>query len=346
MKQFIFYFFIISNCFANPFSIGNRSYGTSNTTIIAQIDSLFDQLEDDINSKLPDADQSSYLKGMANANLMAAKLVTSEYYNDIEIGQFRYHFSAGADIGENSMKDVLEGNIDPEQLRGASFLRGLTFGVSLETFGSSNTGIFDPKKTDLFLHFNNTDMKIDNLTIKSTSFGFMIRSLIGEGGDLIPFGTLRFNGVYLASGLEYHSMILKLLLDLNVSQNISGLGTATISGDVQAGVDVSTYSIPIEIGTSFQWLYVMTTMMGIGLDFNFGSAESLASSSALLSTDVSGASGTADIDLGSKDVPSPVLFRWFLGQQIQLSVAKFSLNVTHVPWRGHWGINLSGAISY
>jgi hypothetical protein len=343
----LFFFILSSSIFAAAFSITNRSYGSLTTEEIAQFDALLNSLEADVNGDLPDADQSSYLKGMANANIMAGKGV-SDYANDVRFFLLKYSVGIGADIGDNTMSDVLDGTIKPKQLRGASFQFGFTFGLSMNVLPFKKIGFLETKKADLFFHIASFDSNSDDqtFTVSSSAIGAYFRYQISEGVEVIPFGGLDWQGVFLTFGAEAHETLLKLNVDVAVTETVSGLGSATLAGSVLAGVDVDTLSIPLELSTNFQWLYFFTTYMGLGVDYNMGTATSLANSSTTLSSDIADVGGQGQIDLGTTHGPSPIWTRWFIGQQINLTLLKFNVQIDHVPGKGYWGANAGIALTF
>lgn len=346
---FILSLFLTFSAFAGPFQITNRVYGTSDATIIAQIDTLFDKVENDVNSDLPDADQKTYLRGISNANVLSGKGSGTDYANDIKFGIFKYSWGAGADIGDADASSVLNGEINAKQLRGAAFQVGIMLGIDLGAFQGGSIGPINTQDLDLFFNFNSTDLSnmADSFTGKLSSLGFHGRYKLMPGKEISPFGSLDWGGLYFTTGFEKHSMLLKLNLDINTTQTVAGLGTATLSGTATAGADVSTYSIPLEISTYMQWIYFFTTSLGAGLDLNFGEAKSIAQATTTLSTTAATSpSADGNINMGTADGPSSVWFRWFVGQQINLYIFKVNVQVDHVPRKGYWGVNASIALVY
>lgn len=351
MKKSLFLFlFICSNSsFAGPFQITNRVYGTSDTAIIAQIDSLFDKVENDVNSDLPDADQKTYLRGISNSNVMSGKGSGTDYANDIEFGIFKYSWGAGVDLGDADASSVINGEINTKQLRGAAFQVGIMLGIDLGAFQGGSIGPINTQDLDLFFNFNSKDLSnvAASFTGKLSSLGFHARYKLMPGNEISPYGSLNWGGLYFTTGFEKHSMLLKLNLNINTTQTVDGLGTATLAGTATAGADVTTYSIPLELSTNVQWIYFLTTSLGAGLDLNFGEAKSLAEATTTLTTTAaSGPSAEGNINMGTSDGPSSVWFRWFIGQQVNLFIFKVNLQIDHVPRKGYWGANASIAIAY
>ncbi len=348
MKIFLILFiFSTWSAWSKPFQIVNREYGPLTPALITQVDSLLDELEDDVNSELPDADQKTYLRGMGNANVMSGK-GSSDYANDVKIFLLKYGVGVGADLGNNSTSDILNGTIKAKQFRGASFQLGFTFGLSLRFLPFKSIGPIETKKADIFMHIGSMDSTSEDnsFTINSKSFGLYFRYKVHPGKKILPFGGLDWQGVYLTTGIETHDMLLKLKVDVSLTESVQGLGTATLAGSVTAGVDVETTSIPIELSTNFQWLYFFTTYLGLGMDINSGTATSLAESNVSLSTTISDVGGVGQIDLGTSDKPSPLWMRWFIGQQFNFWVLKANVQFDHVPGKGYWGVNAGLAITY
>ncbi|OUR96282.1 hypothetical protein A9Q84_07955 [Halobacteriovorax marinus] len=345
-RTIIIFLFFQVHTIAGPFKITNRQYGVLNAAQIVEVDALLDTLENDVNKELPDADQSSYLKGMANANVMSGK-GTSDYANDVEYAFLKYSVGVGVDVGNNTTSDILNGTVEAKRLRGASFQLGFTFGLDLSFLPFKSIGPWEPKKTDIFVHVGKLDSVSEDgsFTLLSRSFAFFLRYKLHPGAELIHFGGLHWQGLYFTTGFETHDMLLKLKVAASLSQT-TAIGTASITGTNLAGVEMETLSIPFELSTSLQWMYFFTTYLGIGADINTGKATSIASSTTTISTDIAGVSAEGSLDLGTTNGPSPFWFRWFIGQQFNLSILKINAQIDHVPKKGYWGVNLGASITY
>jgi len=347
LATLIILYLINFSLFAKAFQIVDRQYGSLPAASITLVDAALDQLENEVNADLPDADQSTYLKGMANANVMSAK-GSSDYANDVKLFLLKYSVGIGADIGDNTLGDAINGTVEAKQLRGASFQLGFTAGLNLGVLPFKSIGPIETKRADVFLHVGSLNNTSDDqsFSLVSKSLGFYFRYKVHPGKTYAPLGVLDWQGIYLTTGVETHDMLLKLNVNVSETVTVSGLGSATLAGSVLAGVDMQTTSIPIELSTNLQWMYFFTTYFGLAADINTGTATSLATSSVTLSSSIGGVGGSGQLDLGTTNEPSPIWMRWFIGQQFNLTFLKINAQIDHVPGKGYWGANLGIGITY
>lgn len=192
----------------------------------------------------------------------------------------------------------------------------------------------------------------------------------------IGFSGLRWGGIDLTSGLEHNSM--KLLYSSNNAITPSGLETITdgtntlevlplgemgnmanvqITGDAEFGVELSSTSVPVELSTSFRFLYFITFFAGGAVDFNIGRSliimePSLGISGTLLGGDpfapVSEAtiSSDAKIDFTSEGSPELITFRGFGGVQLNLTIIKLVANVSFMPSPQAFGANVAVRVAF
>lgn len=341
-------FLVSFSAIAGPFQITNRNLG-SNPALESQINTLFNQIETDVNAKLPNADQSNYLKGMANASVMSAKGMGTDYSNEIVFTQFKYTVGLGADLGAVGASDLIGGDVEIENIRGVGIQQAFMLGVDLSVFGAGKLGPIDFSKFELFLNYGHLSPSnySSSLSGKIKSFGFHGRYRLVEKSEILPAGLLGFGGVFFHFGYEETSTELKVTTNTNYSKTESGLGTLTATGTAIVGADVKTHSFPLEFSTYFDWLAMMTTHFGLGIDFNFGKAKSIATLTSDITYDADATvSGTATLDLGQEGKPSSAFVRWFVGHQFHFSLLKVNLNVGHVPSTGLWNANVGALITY
>lgn len=314
-------FVLATEAFASgPFRIINRNCSTSGNP--SACNALFNEVEKEVNKDLPDADASTYLKGMANASVMSAKGVGTDYANDIDLFIFGVGVGIGADVGSNSFSDLVGGDVDNNQVRGVSFAPSIMFGLNLGVFDMPKWSFLDLNKVKLMGNFftMKLDSFDDDLDGKVTNFGIHARYRIIDPVDIVPGRMVRWNGVDITTGFEYNSLDLRYLSRFD-DQEIEVDGqTATIDGTVRVGADVSSASIPVVASTGVQLGYILTTYGGLGVDLNLGSSKSLASLDADI--DAGGFEGDGVLDLGQKDSPSALTGRAFFGLQLNLSVVK------------------------
>lgn len=333
--------------YAGPFEIVNRDYGNANAALIAIIDELLDDLEDDVNDELPDADQSTYLKGMSNASVMSGKGAGTDYANPVYSFLLAYNISAGADLGDTALSDLISGDIDFKQVRGGAFQFNFLGGIDGKYLPFKSIFGFDTRRFDFFLNFGSRKSTSSDFIFTLKNYGCHVRYHWIIGGGL-PYKMAYWRGVDFTFGYEYNDMRILLHQELNITET-HPLGTASLSGIVEAGAVISTHSIPLELSTYFQWLYFFTTYLGLGVDLNFGETKSIAYANAPISANVVGVTGVSargTIDLGEKGEPSLGLVRIFLGQQFNFYVVKLGVQADHALGTGLWGAAVSFKVTW
>ncbi len=344
MIKLLIFLLIPYTLWAGPFKITNRNLGT-NPALEAQINTLFDQIEIEVNAQLPDADQSTYLKGMANASVMSTKGMGTSYTNEIIFTEFKYSTGIGVDLGAVGFSELVGGEVDFETARGIGIQQSFTLGVDLSAFGAS--GFLSD--LELFFNYGTLDPRVYYASLKGRieNIGFHGRYRLGEKNEILSFGLLTYGGLFFHFGYEQNTADVKLTVRTNYSQTAAGLGTLSSSGTAVIGTKVQTYSIPLELSTYFDWLSFMTTHFGLGLDLNFGTAKSIVelNQSITYDSDIT-VGGDASLDLGQSGEPSSLLVRWFVGHQIHLSLLKINFNLGHVPGTGLWNVNAGIMLTY
>lgn len=275
-----------------------------------------DALETQVNTNLPEADQSNYLKGMANASVASQKGLGASYGSNIDYIEVGFTGAVGADLGKNSASDLIGGDVDYNQIRGIGIGAAVTLGLKGSLFGSS-IGPLDMKKTSFYGYFLTLDAPdTDGLDGDTTSLGFHMQyKLIGGAG--VGFGLFDWGGIDITTGFERASMTLKFAENITESVTEGG-ATASFNGVATVGAEVTTYTIPIEISTNFRLLYATTFFTGLGADLSFGKAKSIANLTGNVSV-TGGGTGQASLDLGSEESPSVFAMRAFAGFQLNLT---------------------------
>ncbi|MFZ9001446.1 MAG: hypothetical protein ACO20H_09085 [Bacteriovoracaceae bacterium] len=346
--KYILLFLIPCSLFADPFQIINRNLG-SNPALESQINSLFDQIENDVNSQLPDADQSTYLKGMANASVMGLKGTGSDYNNEIIFTGLRFSVGLGVDLGAVGLSELVGGDVDLQNVRGVNIQQTFNLGVDLSAFNAGKIGVIDFSKMELFLNYGSVNPRNYSSSVNGSvkNLGIHGRYQLIEKSEILPLGLLSFGGLFFHFGYEQSLTNLSVTINTDYSRAEAGVGTLTASGTATVGAKVATYSFPFEISTYFDWLTFMTTHFGLGLDFNFGKATSIAELNSNISYDNDGTvSGDGVLDIGQQAKPTKAFVRWFLGHQFHLSLLKVNIGLGHVPNTGLWNLNAGVMLTY
>ncbi len=286
------------------------------------IQPLITKMQNDLNADLPDADQSSYLSGMADAAVASQKGVGVDHVNDIDVFVAGVGIGIGAHVGNNTFSDLVGGDVDGEQLRGIGLAPSLMLGINLGMFDLPEWEYFDPNKIKLMVNFFTFSKDDTDFNAKITNFGVHGRYKIVEDKALLPGKLLHWHGVNILTGFEYSSLELAYT-NTETTTYTEGAFTANINGTIKAGAKVTTMSIPVEASTAVSLGYVFSLYGGLGADISFGSAESIANVNAPISvTSGQTASLVANLDLGQKDGPSAILPRAFVGFQLGVPVWK------------------------
>lgn len=352
MKMFIFLIIILLT--TNAFAVGGPFKLTPDLTGLTVLEAeaarqAFAAMENQVNNDLPDADASTYLNGMANASVISSKGVGSYYADDIDIFVVGAGVGIGADLGDSSFSDLMSGRVDTNQIRGVGLSPSIMLGVHMGVFPIPDIGYFDWDKFDLFLNFfkydyDKTDAKA-TVHAETQNFGIHGRYKIYDGFSIFPFYMLDWKGVTITSGYERNSLLMRVNKSIPVGQTVTTqYAGETATGNVSdinalVGAEVKTNSIPIAVSTSMQWLYVMTTYLGLGTDLNWGEAKAIANASGSASLTVGGktVNATTSLDIGQTADPNTFMLRGFVGHQFNLSIVKIYAQLDKV-----FGHNLVG----
>jgi hypothetical protein len=311
---------LASESYAKLFTI------TCQTGCNSVTNSVFQKLENDVNADLPDADQSTYLSGMADASVASQKGVGVDYINDIDVFVVGLGLGVGAHLGNNTFSDLVGGDIDGEQLRGIGFAPSLMLGINLGMFDLPEWEYFDPNKIKLMVNFFTFKKDDTDFNAKMTNFGIHARYKLVEDKAILPAKMLHWHGVNIVTGFEYNS--LELAYTKADTTNVSeGVATASLSGSLKVGAKVNSMSIPVAASTGVTLGYAFSLYGGLGADINFGSSESILNVDTTIVADANGdltndATATGTLNLGQKDGPSTILPRAFVGFQLGLPIWK------------------------
>lgn len=306
-------------------------------------------LEDDINKSLPDADHTNYLKGMANSSIMANKGLGIDYAADMSIIEAGLGIGIGADLGgsNGSFSKLVTGDVDANQIRGFGIQSTFMFGLHLGIIPFKGIGPFEFKRANLYFNLMSSDMpEQDGIEGKISSSGFHLQyKIIDEIG--LPLGMLKWGGLSFSTGLEYSKMKISYSMAYDEGMEYSGT-TASFDGNVKVGADIATYSIPLELTTSFQFLYIVAPFCGVAADFNFGEAKSIAELTGDITvTGIETGTGTASLSLGDKVSPETFSYRYLAGIQLNIPFARIYAQIQKsISPAGIWGIGLGARIAW
>lgn len=257
---------------AQLFRIRVTDYGSLPPALQASFDAEITKAEAEINKDLPSASPDRLMEGMANSSVMAGKGIGSDYASGMEVFLIGAGVGAGADLEKDKTSD--------SDLSGVGVQPGLIVGMNLGFLDAQRILGMDTDRLNLYFNgmVYNIDHKLgdgdkDKISADLSSFGVHVSYdwIKGNGSKLFGWG-----GVKLHTGYEYNSS--KFSFTSTVKEDISASAagqtvSGTVNGKPKAEIDVTTQSIPLEISSSVQFLYILSLYGGLGMDINFGEAK-------------------------------------------------------------------------
>lgn len=197
---------------------------------------------------------------------------------------------------------------------GASAMLGFNFGA----LNLRHWGFFNPNRLQLYvsamvvnLHYNG-----DEVQAKNQNFGAHLKYQLFAPSDLTANTLVRWGGLNVASGLTWASTDFAFNTALpngtaETSAPVSVAGTTqnlnltgVWSGDADINLHLRAYTVPLEVSSFIQLLYVFTLFGGVAMDLNFGSLSVDASAKAPLAITASAPGNPTAVDLLT---PKPTL---------------------------------------
>lgn len=338
MKKLFFILIILSfglyatSSSAQIFKLNVTNYGglAGNQAFVDFVDAEIQKIEAEINKEMPNASPDRLMEGMANSAVLAGKGLGADYASNMSV----FLIGAGAGVGADMEKQK-----DSESdLSGIGVAPGVVVGFNL---GFMDTAYFlgmDTNRLNLYFNFMNykkENYQVDDdpgqesyLDADATAIGFRLRYdwITGNGSKLLGWGGVKFH-----IGYEYNKSNFAYRTKINEDVNeTSGTGetiSGTITGNPEAKIAVATHSIPLELSTDIQLLYILSLYGGVGADYSFGEAKGDGALNAPESTiscnggvcpggTTIGVKPEANID--GKGNPEAFSFRGFAGVQVNL----------------------------
>ena len=318
---------------AGLFKITNRTYGSA-SAYQAQIDQVFDGLETLVNAALPVADNGTFMRSMANSATLSGASNVANYGPSMNV----FQIGAQAGLGIGALNPPTGGQVSLNNVSGFGAQATILAGMKLSPFGTA-VGPFSLDRAWGYFGFFKY-----SLSQNVTSFDYMAMTLYFQYRYFEPtslwLGTLKWNGVFVGSGLRYTAMKATFSQPVNESYSRAEPSmpgnptiTSTYNGTLNAGADISVITMPIEAVTSARILYIFNAFIGFGADLSFGAAKSIANTSGpIVMSESTGSygtfTGTASLDLGDQGAPTLGNFRSLFGVQFDAGVASIALSTT------------------
>ena len=297
----------------------------------AAIDDALLQVQADINKDIPSARPDRLMEGMANSQAASNKGLATDYISHFDTFMIGAGLGLGADLEEDKELD--------SDLSGAGMTGGIQLGLNMSALADHSFLGLDPKKLTVMVNFFKYDLERDfdenNVNANMLSFGFMgSYRWIEQSGNRL-FG---WDGVRIHTGYQYSStdLTFKSVIDEDVNETVNG---TTITGNLQATpeatIETSTHSIPIEISSGFNFLWVLSFYGGVGTDFNMGTTEGKGNLNATpTALNTSAGDGSVDVettaDINEKGKVKPMFLRGFAGFQVNLPFTRVYVHANKV----------------
>ena len=331
---------------ANLIDIVVTNYGTANPVEQAFIDNAVENVENQVNKNIPNADdRDQYLKGLANASSMAAAGGTVSYGVPVKNYFLSLSTSVGVDVGNNSFSDLISGNIDSEQFNGIAPQAFLTFGGNLAKLKSDSDYFMglDIDRFRFYLSAFYLPYRGNSIDVNYLGLGATLQYQLLKEQETAA-GSLKWTGIELATGLAYSKMTLDGQYEINESFEESITSpTDTIDGVYNglalADADISVLKIPLEISTGVRLAYFLRIMTSLAADINLGSIEAktkLSNSNFTANRNNNGIpstiTGDVIFDASGESKPELFVLRSMLGLHFDFQKASLFVN-------GHFGLN-------
>ncbi len=293
------------------------------------------QIEASVNENLPEADASTYLQGTADANALSSSLVGVDYANEAKTFLLSPNIGAGVNLGEYQLGDLLTGDVKGKNLRGLGATPSLLLGLNL-----AKLGLKKYSKWRLFLNFGQLKPKSDTFNLEVITYGLHVRYRIFKPKAWWGTRLLRWNGLHFSTGVQSQSLKVNYSERKNEDFTVSGQ-TASIDGDIVAQVESETLSVPLELSSGIQFLYLFTFFAGIGINYYQGETSARAGGDLPITSSIPGSQLTGVLRLGEKARPEEFGARTFAGLQINLPAVKLlSAQLDHNFVSKTWGVGL------
>jgi hypothetical protein len=261
MKKVFIALLFSSTAMARPIEVTVRDYGwlTSFQPARDALDFYLQGIEDDLNADQPIIDPSRINYGTANASVLSAKGLGTDYVNDPK--RFMISFGIGAAWDDEKNKGIRD------EISGAAAASSVSVGYR---FSDKLMGFVDFGTLRHGQSFPGKDVDIAG-DIEGGHFGVHVRyDLLGKrGSDFWGWG-----GVKVHTGYEYNVNEVELTTTLNEKLEVDtggqGILEGTLTGKPEHEIKTTTHSIPLEVSTNVLFLNIFSFYTGLGADLNFG----------------------------------------------------------------------------
>ena len=326
-----------------------------NNEISAQLDLLVAQAEQELARY---DDQTELVRGFADATAAASAVATPRTRFEYEVFAVTIGSMVGAQLPFLSISpQAAQAALEQVQEEG-DVNAGLAWQVWSAHIGVNGGFLLDG--LFLGLKFGRQVLEYQGLTMTALNLGLTARYNLVKGRSLLPL--VKWTGVTVGSGFLYeHSRISYLVpvdvLEAPVSYDPDGpggadpvTGTVLMDPTVELASAAGTATIPVDVLTGIELLWVVNLTLGAGFDVSFGVSE--IDLSAAGSTNLEGdlaalqtAPGSVTVDGGTGGVGPSVLRPRFTAV-LALTPGPVTVEVPltyYIGYGFHLGLNVTGS---
>lgn len=295
------------------------------------LSSLEMQLQTELETLFQVYRMDEYLRRLGDAQAFTTKGMGVDYAS-----QMRF---ATVGIAANVSVNVEEGFVPDTRSRPP--IRGV--GTMVTLMGGVNLGLIGLRPLTVYGNWFARDGEQDDFAARMENWGVHGQLKLFRPGDESLLGAVvRWGGLDITSGLQKGRVQLTLseARRVRTSIPIAAAGAQTRAQVIADSMgtfvaDMRTYSVPLELTTSFRLLYLISVYGGVGFDWQFGGGSDM---SVELTGDLRGVAagqeaplGTATITASDAQPPSAGRARGLLGAQVNLTLLRLFAHVNVVP---------------
>ena len=222
-------------------------------------------------------DQEDLATGFANANMYSTSAATQQGYPNYSLFAVTTGVMVGVQAPTTNIDYYTSGKIEDDIKAKGDLYAGVAGSVAVNV--GINIGFLVPG-----LYVNGKFGKFDSAWVYDND-DFSFNTFIAGVGvqyslfDAIGTGLLRWRGLMIGSGLVYQSTKVAYKVELdpkyenfnNTTYNVSGV--VVVDPSFKVTLDMYTLSVPLELTTAVQFLWLFNLTLGAGVDVVTGNAD-------------------------------------------------------------------------
>ena len=225
-------------------------------------------------------DQDKLATGFANANMYSTNAATQQGYPNYSLFAITTGVMVGAQAPTTNVDYYTNGKIEDDIENKGDLYAGVAGSAAVNV--GINAGMIIPGlyinvkfgKFDSTWVYDDDDFSCDTMIIG----GGITYSLFDEAGT----GLLRWRGLTIGTGLVYQTTDVSYRVDLDSKTDSFTVdpctgtdvtGSVVVDPSFDITLDMYTLSVPFEINTALQFLWLFNINLGVGIDLVSGNAD-------------------------------------------------------------------------